>query len=44
MSGVELLKSQFKRALQEKSRYAASAKERILQRLPAGGRIYILEN
>ena len=44
MSGVELLQSQFQQTSQEKSRYAAWAKEEILQRLAVGGRIHILEN
>tara|TARA_B110000003_G_scaffold245755_1_gene255758 strand:- start:781 stop:1914 length:1134 start_codon:yes stop_codon:yes gene_type:complete len=44
MAGAELLQSQFNWTFEEKSRYAAWAKDRILQRLPVGGRMDILEN
>ena len=44
MTGAELLQSQLNWTFEEKSRYAAWAKDRILQRLPVGGRMDILEN
>ena len=44
MAGVELLQSQFDWNLEQKSQYAYWAKNRILQRLPVGGRIDILKN
>jgi hypothetical protein len=44
MAGAELLQSQFNWTFEEKSQYAAWAKDRILQRLPVGGRIDILKN
>jgi len=44
MAGAELLQSQLNWTFEEKSRYAAWAKDRILQRLPVGGRMDILEN
>jgi hypothetical protein len=44
MAGAELLQSQFNWTFEEKNRYAAWAKDRILQRLPVGGRIDILKN
>jgi hypothetical protein len=43
MAGAELLQSQFNWTFEEKNQYAAWAKDRILQRLPVGGRIDILK-
>ncbi len=42
MAGAELLQSQFNWHFEEKNQYAAWAKDRILQRLPVGGRSDIL--
>jgi hypothetical protein len=44
MAGAELLQSQFNWNFEEKNQYAAWAKDRILQRLPVGGRSDILKN
>jgi hypothetical protein len=43
MAGAELLQSQFNWTFEEKNQYAAWVKDRILQRLPVGGRIDILK-